>query len=124
MTNHSEILYAEDNEALRKAAKTILEQRYDGPIQISTARDGKEAIDKLEQSYDAFITDFEMPYKDGAEFIKYARDNSYNQPAIVFTGNPWARIEDRLQGFEGVEYRQKRGKKPYLELAKTLKGLI
>ena len=47
----------------------------------------EEAFEKLEKNtYDAIISDYEMPCKDGLEFLKELRDQKNGVPFILFTG--------------------------------------
>ena len=55
------ILYAEDEESLRKSVAQTLELFFDNVIE---AKDGEEALDKFQTNrVDIIITDFYMPNK-------------------------------------------------------------
>ncbi|HET6991880.1 MAG TPA: response regulator, partial [Bacteroidia bacterium] len=71
---NAKILLVEDNEFNRIVAVDTLTE-YFGEMQIDVARDGNEAIQKLEQSfYDLVLMDVQMPEMDGYDATKYIRD--------------------------------------------------
>jgi DNA-binding response OmpR family regulator len=65
------ILLVEDDEIMLKAIKNILSR--DGH-EVLTAKDGKEAFEKMENStYDIVISDLMMPYANGLEIVSRLR---------------------------------------------------
>jgi DNA-binding response OmpR family regulator len=69
----SNILVIEDDDIMLKAIRNIL--RKDGH-EVVTAKDGKEAFEKLdEEEYDVVITDLMMPYANGLEVVSRLRSN-------------------------------------------------
>lgn len=70
----SNILVIEDDDIMLKAIRNIL--RKDGH-EVLTAKDGKEAFEKLDnEEYDVVITDLMMPYANGLEVVSRLRSNS------------------------------------------------
>jgi DNA-binding response OmpR family regulator len=69
----STILVIEDDNIMLKAIKNILtKDNYD----VITAKDGKEAFEKVDnEQYDAIILDLMMPYANGLEIISHIRNN-------------------------------------------------
>ncbi len=68
-------------------AETLLET--DESLEVDTANSVKDALDKLENGneYEAIISDYKMPDKDGIEFLKTIRvDRDRDIPFILFTG--------------------------------------
>ena len=67
------ILVIEDDDIMLKAIRNILSK--DG-YNVITAKDGKEAFEKLEQSeYDVVVTDLMMPYANGLEVVSRLRSD-------------------------------------------------
>ena len=67
------ILVIEDDDIMLKAIRNILGK--DG-YNIITAKDGKEAFDKLEnENYDVVVTDLMMPYANGLEVVSRLRSD-------------------------------------------------
>ncbi len=62
---------------------TDLENHFDIDIVISV----DEGLKKLEnQTYDAIVSDYEMPQKNGLDFLKSIREQENEIPFILFTG--------------------------------------
>ncbi len=67
----SNILVIEDDDIMLKAIRNILGK--DG-YTVITAKDGKEAFDRLENDdYDVVVTDLMMPYANGLEVVSRLR---------------------------------------------------
>ena len=68
------ILVVEDDDIMLKAIKNILSK--DG-FNVVTAKDGKEAFEKLDTAdYDVVITDLMMPYANGLEVVSRLRNDT------------------------------------------------
>ena len=67
------ILVIEDDDIMLKAIRNILgKEGYN----VITAKDGKEAFEKLEQGeYDVVVTDLMMPYANGLEVVSRRRSD-------------------------------------------------
>ena len=69
----SNILVIEDDDIMLKAIRNILGK--DGYVVI-TAKDGKEAFEKLEnEDYQVVVTDLMMPYANGLEVVSRLRSD-------------------------------------------------
>jgi DNA-binding response OmpR family regulator len=77
-----DILIIEDDEIMLKAIRNILNK--DGHT-VSTAKDGKEAFEKLDSGvYDVVITDLMMPYANGLEIVSRIRsDESKKNTGVI-----------------------------------------
>ncbi|WP_321504871.1 PAS domain S-box protein [uncultured Methanoregula sp.] len=79
------ILYVDDEPDLLLLGKTFLEKLGDVAVDTQeSATDGLEAL--REKSYDAIISDYQMPVMDGLAFLKAVRAEFGNLPFILFTG--------------------------------------
>jgi CheY-like chemotaxis protein len=95
------ILIAEDSSVIQNLARKILEQQN---FIISTAKNGEQVLDKLEQEeYDLILMDINMPVMDGIECTRKIRSNSNPKisqlPIIAITGNA---INYSLSEFEAA----------------------
>jgi CheY-like chemotaxis protein len=72
VTGTVRVLLVDDDAGFSKAASQLLEMQ--GNFQVETARNVSEALEKLEKgSYDAVASDYQMPGKNGLEFLEELR---------------------------------------------------
>lgn len=77
------ILVVEDDAALRKMMKSVLQRNGYRPL---LAEDGQAALDILEREQaDLIITDIMMPNMDGYELTELLRQSNYNMPILMVT---------------------------------------
>ncbi|HNY56411.1 MAG TPA: sigma-54 dependent transcriptional regulator, partial [Chitinophagales bacterium] len=79
------ILIVDDEKAIRRTLKEILEyEKYD----IEEAEDGEIGLEKIEKnSYDVVILDIKMPKKDGLEVLTEMQQKGIDTPVIVLSGH-------------------------------------
>ncbi|PKG33266.1 response regulator, partial [Methanoregula sp.] len=79
------ILFVDDYPALLDIGKIYLERQ--AGITVTTALSGPEGLRLLETgSFDAIVSDYQMPEMNGIEFLKAVRTRSRSLPFIIFTG--------------------------------------
>lgn len=79
------ILLVDDEPDLLKVAKGFLEM--EGQFLVDTASSAEEAVEKMkEETFEAVVSDYQMPGKDGLEFLKELRRRGDAVPFIMFTG--------------------------------------
>jgi PAS domain S-box-containing protein len=79
------LLYVDDEPALLDLGKLFLERGGDFSVTTTgSARDGLHLLSHT--SFDAVISDYQMPDMDGIEFLKQVRSHFGNLPFILFTG--------------------------------------
>jgi PAS domain S-box-containing protein len=79
------VLHVDDESSLLKIAKQCLEMQ--GSFQVDTASSVEEATEKMKKKkYDAIVSDYQMPNKDGLEFLKELRQAGNAIPFVMFTG--------------------------------------
>lgn len=79
------VLYVDDESGLLEICKTFLEMS--GELRIDTALSAQEAMGLMEaKSYDAVISDFQMPEMNGIELLERIRGRFSDLPFILFTG--------------------------------------
>jgi len=76
------ILVVDDEDNLRRGIKYGLSGRK---FEIIEAKNGKDALDKLDDKIDLIITDLKMPVMDGITFISECNKRSIDIPIIVLT---------------------------------------
>ncbi len=79
------ILIVDDERAIRRTLKEILEyEKYD----IDEAEDGEIGLEKIEKNnYDVIILDIKMPKKDGIEVLTEMQQKGIDTPVIVLSGH-------------------------------------
>ena len=79
------VLYVDDENTLLEIAKLFLEK--DKEFSVETLLSAEEALSLLKNSsFDAIISDYQMPGMDGIEFLKNLRSSGNTKPFIIFTG--------------------------------------
>lgn len=77
------ILFAEDNDDLRRM---IVHALAPESFAIVQAADGREALQAIEhEQFDLLLLDAAMPIKSGIEVAAYARDKGYDMPILLYT---------------------------------------
>jgi PAS domain S-box-containing protein len=79
------VLHVDDDPCIQETSKAIL--TMEGNFEIDNASSVEDAFNKMaNKQYDAIISDFEMPIKNGLEFLKALREQKNGIPFILFTG--------------------------------------
>ncbi|ABS55158.1 multi-sensor signal transduction histidine kinase [Methanoregula boonei 6A8] len=79
------LLYVDDEPALLDLCRLFLEQ--EGDISVSTAGSVEEALARIAAgTFDAIISDYQMPEIDGITFLRTIRRQYPDMPFILFTG--------------------------------------
>lgn len=79
------VLYVDDDPALLEIGHRFLERSGDWGVRTLTS--AQEALDSPDlATYDAIISDYQMPGMNGIEFLKIVRERFGNIPFIIFTG--------------------------------------
>jgi PAS domain S-box-containing protein len=119
------ILYVDDEPELLGLCKLFLEQ--DGEFRITPMTSAQEGLDCLTtSSFDAIISDYQMPEIDGLEFLKRVRSRDEDIPFILFTGR--GREEVVIEAINnGVDFYQQKGGDPksqFAELGHKIKKAV
>jgi DNA-binding NtrC family response regulator len=115
------VLHVDDEPSLLKVAKQCLEM--EGQFQIDTAESVEEAMEKMkEEKYDAIVSDYRMPGKDGLQFLKELREKGENIPFIIFTGKGGEEVAIKALNLGADRYLNKTGdpETVYFELAHAI----
>ena len=87
------VLVVDDEPLLRDFVAETLRRKK---LEVITASDGKEAIEKLEESsFELVITDLKMPNKDGLDVLKAAK--TVNPQTVVIVATAFGSIETAVE---------------------------
>lgn len=119
------ILFVDDEPALLDIGKTFLER--EAGVTVTTAQSAAEGLQFLEKtSFDAIVSDYQMPVMDGIAFLKEVRTRTRSLPFIIFTGK--GREEVVIEAFNsGADhYMQKGGaaRSQYAELGHKIRQAV
>jgi len=91
-----------------KIAKQCLE--IQGAFQVDTASTVEEAIGRMEkEDYDVIVSDYQMPGKDGLEFLREVRQNGNTIPFVIFTGKGREEVAMKALKLGADQYLNKNG---------------
>lgn len=109
------VLYVDDERAFLDLGKIFLERN--GELFLESAQSGKEALEKLRSnSYDAIVSDYQMPELDGIELLKEVRQSYDYIPFILFTGK--GREEIVIEAINhGADFYLQKGGSPTAQFA-------
>jgi len=95
-------LHVDDDVSFLDTAKQILEQL--GACQVESVSSVEEAYVRIKKKeFDVIISDYQIPIKDGLQFLKELRNSDNNIPFIVFTGK--GREEEAIEALNlGADY--------------------
>jgi PAS domain S-box-containing protein len=104
------VLYVDDDELLLELTRDFLETRTDG-IEVAVESSASDALDRLEtESFDAVVSDYQMPGLDGLEFLETLRqERDDDVPFIVFTGKGREEVAMEAVNLGADRYLQKGG---------------
>ena len=125
MTARHHILYVDDDPALLEIGRLFLES--DRTFTVDTVVSAREAIDHLKSvSYDAIVSDYQMPEMDGITFLKMLRAQGTTTPFIIFTGK--GREEVVIEALNsGADFYLQKGGDPtsqFAELAHKIRHAV
>jgi len=119
------VLHVDNEVGLLKVAKQILEMQ--GSFEVETAASVEEAQEKMrKKEFDVIVSDYQMPIKDGLEFLRELRLKSNTIPFILFTGKGREEIVIEALNLGADRYFNKIGKPEtvYSELAHGISTVV
>jgi PAS domain S-box-containing protein len=109
------VLYVDDEPALLEITKLFLERSGDFSIDTIDSADSALKMISL-NSYDAIVSDYQMPGTDGLAFLKQLRQSGNPVPFIMFTGR--GREEIALEALNsGADFYLQKGGDPKSQFA-------
>jgi PAS domain S-box-containing protein len=119
------VLHVDDDPVILEISKQILMDMGDFEIDHACCVD--EAFQKLSAGhYDAVISDYEMPQKDGLEFLKELHEQNNTIPFILFTGKGREEVAIKALNLGADGYIDKQGtpETVYGELSHTIRQTV
>ncbi len=124
METEKSILMVDDDSAFLEQAAIFLDNLLED-YEIQTENSADKALGRLNQeSFEAIVSDYQMPGKDGLEFLKILRkERNVNTPFLVFTGKGREDVAMDALNLGADRYIQKGGnpKSQYGVLAQAVK---
>lgn len=115
------ILLVDDDQSFLRVSKIILEMENNFEIDAATSVD--EALNKMKtKTYDAVVSDYEMPIKNGEDFLNQLRQQKNDIPFISFSFWDIEEAAFRTSNVHADQYIHKNGSPGvvYRELAKAI----
>jgi PAS domain S-box-containing protein len=115
------VLHVDDDDSFLNVSKQILEMN--GKIKVETASNVYEAFEKLKQfHYDVVVSDYEMPGKNGLQFLEELKKTAKSPPFILFTGRGREEVAVKALNLGAFRYLNKNGdpEAVYMELASCI----
>lgn len=109
------VLFVDNEPHFCELVKSTLEQS--GLFSVDTAESASAALGKMKHgSYDAIVSDYQMPDMNGIEFLKALRASGNEIPFIIFTGK--GREEVVIQAYEnGADFYVQKSGDPEVQYA-------
>jgi PAS domain S-box-containing protein len=101
------VLHVDDQPDFVGMASTFLE-REDDRLAVETRTDVDDALDRLRSDgVDCVVSDYDMPGKNGLDFLELVRDSYPDLPFVLFTGKGSEEIASRAISAGVDDYLQK-----------------
>jgi PAS domain S-box-containing protein len=125
MSGVFQVLYVDDEKDLLDLGKLFIEES--GDFAVTIIESAPAALTLLQKKkFDAVISDYQMPYMDGIQFLIEVRKNFGNLPFILFTGK--GREEVVIQAINnGADFYLQKGGDPesqFVELTHKIKKAV
>ena len=119
------VLHVDDDPGLAELVATFLE-REDDRIEVRTEHDAEAGLDALEDAtVDCVVSDYDMPGRDGIEFLRAVREEYPELPFVLFTGKGSEEIASEAISAGVTDYLQKRGgTEQYTLLANRIRNAV
>ncbi|MHC1629378.1 MAG: PAS domain-containing protein [Methanoculleaceae archaeon] len=108
-------MYIDDEPGLLEICKIYLQRT--GLFNVTTSESGIDALKTLERSsFDAIVSDYQMPEFDGIQLLKHIRAHGDKTPFIIFTGK--GREEVAIEALNsGADFYLQKGGDPKAQFA-------
>jgi len=119
------VLHVDDDGAFGDLASTYLE-RVDGRLDVTTVTNTADALDHLaEHRVDCVVSDYDMPGRNGIEFLEAIREDHPDLPFILFTGKGSEEVASDAISAGVTDYLQKEtGTDQYTVLANRVENAV
>lgn len=119
------ILLVDDDPSLLRVSRLILHMQTS--FEIDTASSVDEAVEKLKKTpYDAIISDYEMPNKNGLDFLEDLKKEKNNVPFVLFSSNADREVAAKAMSLGANGFVDKYGCPEiiYNEIARIIERLV
>lgn len=119
------VLHVDDDPSFGDLVATFL-QREDDRFAVETVTSASSGLDQLAaESFDCVVSDYDMPTKNGIQFLESVRDSHPELPFILFTGKGSEEIASDAISAGVTEYLQKgRDSSQYTVLANRITNVV
>lgn len=124
-THKIQVLHVDDEPDLAELAAEFL-SREDDRLSVQTATNAESGLDILaDHEIDCIVSDYDMPGKNGIEFLETVRDEHPDLPFILFTGKGSEEIASDAISAGVTDYLQKdTGSSQYTVLANRITNAV
>ena len=125
MSRPIRVLHVDDEPDFATTAAAFLE-REDGRFDIRTATSADEGLKRLgEDLFDCIVSDYDMPNRNGIEFLQAVRETHPDLPFVLFTGKGGEEIASEAISAGVTEYLQEEsGTSQYTVLANRITNAV
>ncbi|QOS13379.1 receiver/sensor box histidine kinase (plasmid) [Haloferax gibbonsii] len=119
------VLYVDDDEDFTELTATFLEREHDR-FRVETATSVAEGLDRVaDTEFDCVVSDYDMPERDGLNFLEALREDAPDLPFILFTGKGSEEVASDAISAGVTEYLQKEhGTSQYTVLANRIENAV
>jgi PAS domain S-box-containing protein len=124
-TDSIAVLHVDDEPDFTDMAATFVE-REDDRFYVETATGPSEALDRLDgERFDCIVSDYDMPRRNGIEFLEAVREDFPDIPFILFTGKGSEEVASDAISAGVTDYLQKgSGTSQYAVLANRIRNAV
>ena len=108
-TDTIRLLHVDDEPDFAETAAALLERENDR-FRVETASNADKALERLEAAaFDCIVSDYDMPGRDGIEFLEAVREDYPELPLVLFTGKGSEEVASEAISAGVTDYLQKDG---------------
>lgn len=109
MNDQISVLHVDDEPRFTDLVQTFLE-RQNERFSVETSHEVNEGLDRLAKTgYDCVVSDYDMPDKNGIEFLKAVRSGWEDLPFVLYTGKGSEEVASDAISAGATDYIQKQG---------------
>ena len=119
------LLHVDDDTDMAELTATFLERENEQFV-VETATGPAEGLDRLvEADFDCVVSDYDMPRRNGIEFLEAVRDEFPDLPFVLFTGKGSEEIASEAISAGVTDYLQKgTGSDQYTVLTNRVRNAV
>jgi CheY-like chemotaxis protein len=118
-----DVLVVDDDRAMRETTAEMLERSRER-FCTETAAGADEGLAALGPGCDCVVSDYQMPDRDGLDFLSAVREEYPDQPFVLFTGQGSEAVASAALRAGVTDYVQKQGTEGYELLANRVENAV